>query len=53
MLSALARIPAPDLILAALILGMAGFVLLAEFWPRRKRDDGDDTGGELPLPCLT
>jgi len=53
MLSALARIPSSDLILIALIAGMTGFVLLAEFWPRRKRDRDDDTGGELPLPVLT
>jgi len=50
MLSALARIPPSSLILAASIAGMSGFVLLAEFWPRRKRDDSDGTG-ELPLPA--
>jgi asparagine N-glycosylation enzyme membrane subunit Stt3 len=50
MLSAFARTPAPDLILAAFVLGMAGFVLLAEFWPRRRdpRSDDEEPG---PLPA--
>jgi hypothetical protein len=51
MLSAFARTPAPDLILAAFVLGMAGFVLLAEFLPRRGKRDRDDDTGDLPLPA--
>jgi hypothetical protein len=48
MLSALARVPVPDLILTGLILGMAGFVLLAEFWPCRRGDGDDEEPGPLP-----
>jgi hypothetical protein len=45
----LSLVPAPDLIVAAMIAGMAVFVLLAEFLPRRRDHDQDDEEpGPLP-----
>jgi hypothetical protein len=45
----LRHVPLPDLILAAGIAGMAVFVLLAEFRPRRNRSDDDD---QEPEPAV-
>jgi hypothetical protein len=35
-------LPAHILILAVFVAAMALWVVLAEFWPRRRRDDEDD-----------
>ena len=48
MLSAFSRIPPSDLILAAGILALAGWLMLTEFRPRRNRDEDDEEPGPLP-----
>ena len=49
----LSRVTTPDLILAAFVLTITLWVLLAEFLPGKRSDDPPDSSDEEPrLPAL-